>query len=185
MSAGDVNADAGQPGQPGLTAGELTAGELIILGRELTKIGVAAMRGQPARRGEAAIPAGLSMVGADVFAHPATSISEIAERTGLRQSYVSESVARLRDRGVVETAPDPDDGRRTLVRLTAGHPHRLANAAAAPAEAALAAALGAAGQAGDQAAVAEVTGMLALLARLLKPSQPGPAGRYLISDEEA
>jgi DNA-binding MarR family transcriptional regulator len=155
----------------------LTAGELVILGRELTKIGVAAMRSQ---RGEAAIPAGLSMVGADVFAHPATSISEIADRTGLRQSYVSESVARLRDRGVVETAPDPADGRRTLVRLVAGHPHRVANAAAAPVGAALATALGDA----DPATVAEVTGMLTALVRVLKPAAPGPAGRYLISDEE-
>jgi DNA-binding MarR family transcriptional regulator len=73
------------------------------------------MRGQPGeggQRGETSIPAGLSMVGADVFAHPATSISEIAHRTGLRQSYVSESVARLRDRGVVETAPDPAEASR-------------------------------------------------------------------------
>jgi DNA-binding MarR family transcriptional regulator len=164
----------------------LTAGELVILGRELTKIGVTAMRGQ---RGEgehpggAQIPAGLSMVGADVFAHPATSISEIADRTGLRQSYVSESVAKLRDRGVVETAPDPVDGRRTLVHLAAGHPHRLANAAATPVDAALTAALGDA----DPATVAEVTGMLTALARRLKPSQTGaaPVGRYLTSDEEA
>jgi DNA-binding MarR family transcriptional regulator len=109
-----------------------------ILGRELTKIGVAAMRSQ---RGEASIPAGLSMVGADVFAHPATSISEIADRTGLRQSYVSESVARLRDQGVVETGPDPEDGRRTLVRLATGHPQRLASAAATPVDSALGQAL--------------------------------------------
>ena len=173
-----MNTDSRQPA--------LTAGELVILGRELTKIGVAAMRGQ---RGEvehpggAQIPAGLTMVGADVFAHPATSISEIADRTGLRQSYVSESVAKLRDRGVVETAPDPVDGRRTLVHLAAGHPHRLANAAGTSVDAALTAALGDA----DPATVAEVTGMLTALARRLKPSQTGAGavGRYLTSDEEA
>ena len=173
-----MNTDSRQPA--------LTAGELVILGRELTKIGVTAMRGQ---RGEgehpggAQIPAGLSMVGADVFAHPATSISEIADRTGLRQSYVSESVAKLRDRGVVETAPDPVDGRRTLVHLAAGHPHRLANAAGTSVDAALSAALGDA----DPATVAEVTGMLTALARRLKPSQTGAGavGRYLTNDEEA
>jgi MarR family transcriptional regulator, 2-MHQ and catechol-resistance regulon repressor len=73
------------------------------------------MRGQ----GGSQAPAGQGMVAADVFAHPATSVGEIADRTGLRQSYVSESIARLREQGVVETSADPADGRRTLMARTA------------------------------------------------------------------
>jgi DNA-binding transcriptional ArsR family regulator len=96
----------------------MTAGELIMLGRQLTRIGTEAMRGQ----GGSLAPAGQGMVAADVFSHPATPVGEIADRTGLRQSYVSESIARLRDEGVVETSADPADGRRTLVRLAPGHP---------------------------------------------------------------
>jgi DNA-binding MarR family transcriptional regulator len=168
----------------------MTAGELIILGRQLTKIGTSAMRsggtapddGSAPRHGrEPEIPAGLSMVGADVFAHPATSITEIAARTGLRQSYVSDSVARLRDQGVVETAPDPADRRRTLVRLVPGHPHRVASAAAAPVEEALAQALGNP----DPAALAGIIATLAELARRLRPRDPGPVARYLADDTEA
>jgi DNA-binding MarR family transcriptional regulator len=40
-------------------------------------------------------------------ARDANSVGEIADRTGLRQSYVPESVARLRHQGVVETSTDP------------------------------------------------------------------------------
>lgn len=155
----------------------LTAGELIILGSRLTKIGVAAMRG-PHGDQSPAMPPGLSMVGADVLAHPATSISEIAKRTGLRQSYVSESVARLRDQGMVQTGPDPRDGRRTLVRLAAGHKDRVASHAAAPVDAALAEALGET----DPAALAEIIAALTGLTRRLKPRQPGGVSGYLTHD---
>jgi DNA-binding transcriptional ArsR family regulator len=116
----------------------LTAGQLIMLGRQLTRIGTEVMRGQ----GGSQAPAGQGMVAADVFAHPATSVGEIADRTGLRQSYVSESIARLREQGVVETSADPADGRRTLVRLAPSHPGTVARAAAAPVAQALARALG-------------------------------------------
>lgn len=151
----------------------ITAGELIMLGRRLTRIGTEAMRGQDGSRA----PAGLAMVGADVFAHPATSVGEIADRTGLRQSYVSESIARLRRQGVVETTADPADGRRTLVRLVPGHPARVARAAAVPAGQALALALGDS----DPHMLAQVTGTLAMLARRLQPAEPGPVSRALAS----
>ncbi|NRQ37580.1 winged helix-turn-helix transcriptional regulator [Nonomuraea sp. NN258] len=79
------------------------------------------------RMGEEALPTvGLNLspvgvrssmvVAADIDEHPGTSVREIAERTGLVQSLVSASVARLRDAGVVVTETDPNDRRRTLVR---------------------------------------------------------------------
>lgn len=150
---------------------DLTAGKLIMLGRQLTRIGTEAMRGQ----GGSQAPTGQGMVAADVFAHPATSVGEIADRTGLRQSYVSESIARLRRQGVVETGTDPADGRRTLVRLAPGHPAAVARAADAPVSQALARALGDP----DPGILAQVTATLAMLARHLQPAEPGPVPRAL------
>lgn len=157
-------------GHPDEPAG-LTAGQLIMLGRQLTRIGTEAMRGQ----GGSQAPAGQGMVAADVFAHPATSVGEIADRTGLRQSYVSESIARLREQGVVETSADPTDGRRTLVRLAPGHPGTVARAAAAPVAQALARALGDP----DPGTIARITVTLAAIARSLQPAEPGPVSRAL------
>jgi DNA-binding MarR family transcriptional regulator len=150
---------------------DLTAGELIMLGRQLTRIGTEAMRGQ----GGSQAPAGQGMVAADVFAHPATSVGEIADRTGLRQGYVSETVARLRERGVVETSTDPADGRRTLVRLAPGHPAAVARAAATGITQALARALGDP----DPGTLAQITATLTALARSLQPAEPGPVPRAL------
>ena len=90
--------------------------ELYLLGRRLMKLGE-----------EALPPSGLDDMAAsvrsvltDVFSHPGSSVSEIKERTGFPQSHVSSSVARLRDLGVLVTAPDPADRRRTLVRPAEG-----------------------------------------------------------------
>ncbi len=47
-----------------------------------------------------------------------TPVSEIQARTGFVQSHVSVSVARLKQRGLVEATPDPADGRRTRVRVS-------------------------------------------------------------------
>ena len=54
----------------------------------------------------------------DVLRHPDSSVSEIQARTGFVQSHVSASVARLRQRGLLETMPDPTDRRRTRVRVS-------------------------------------------------------------------
>ena len=73
--------------------------DLIVLGRQLTRIGETVMRGQapPSQ------PTLAGMVLADVFAHPQSSISEITARVGMPQSHVSETVARMREQGTVET----------------------------------------------------------------------------------
>jgi DNA-binding MarR family transcriptional regulator len=150
----------------------MNALDLIMLGRQLTKIGEEVLRGSAAQ----AMPTGPSLVLRDVFAHPDSPIGDIAGRTGLPQSYVSESVARLRDQGIVETAADPADGRRTLVRVTAQHPRTVATKGSAPVDAALAAALGE--QAGDPA-VSQLIETLSALAARLRPSSPGPIRRQL------
>ncbi len=54
----------------------------------------------------------------DALQHPGSPVSEIQARTGFAQSHVSESVARLKARGLVETWPDAADRRRTRVRLS-------------------------------------------------------------------
>ena len=68
--------------------------DLIMLGRRLTRIGEETMRGSK----EVPLPTGPTLVLQDVLTHPDSSISEVTARTALPQSYVSESVARLRDR---------------------------------------------------------------------------------------
>src|SRR3569833_3284352 len=49
--------------------------------------------------------------------NPGSPVSEIKARTGFAQSHVSESVARLKERGLAETSPEPADRRRTRVQL--------------------------------------------------------------------
>jgi DNA-binding MarR family transcriptional regulator len=143
--------------------------DLIMLGRQLTKIGEEVMRGSAS----SSMPTGPSLVLRDVFAHPDSSITDVTARTGLPQSYVSESVARLRGQGIVETSADPADGRRTLVRITAQHPRTVAAKGSAPVDAALAAALG------EEADAGQVIGMLSELAERLRPGSPGPVRRQL------
>lgn len=145
----------------------MNALELIVLGRQLTRIGEEVLRGSAA----ASMPAGPSLVLRDVFGHPDSPISQITARTGLPQSYVSESVAKLRGQGIVETSADPADGRRTLVRVTPGHPQMVAAKGSALADGALAAALG---EPADGAEFAAVLGGLEELAARLRPAAPGP-----------
>ncbi len=53
----------------------------------------------------------------DVSARDGTPVSEVASRTGLAQSYVSKTVAKLRAAGALTTAEDPADRRRVLIRI--------------------------------------------------------------------
>lgn len=122
------------------------------------------------------MPAGPSLVLQDVFAHPGSPITDITARTGLPQSYVSESVARLRDQGMVETSADPGDGRRTLVRVSAQHSRTVVAKGSVSADAALAAALG---EPEGGADVTQIIDVLSAIAARLRPEPPGPIGRQL------
>ncbi len=53
----------------------------------------------------------------DALKNPGSPVSAIQVRTGFAQSHVSASVARLKERGLIETTPDPADRRRTRVQL--------------------------------------------------------------------
>jgi DNA-binding MarR family transcriptional regulator len=145
--------------------------DLVILGRRLTKIGEEAMRGS----GRLAMPTGSQLVLTDVFRNPGSSIKEITARTGLRQSHVSVAVAHLRGLGVLDTAPDPHDRRRTLVTVDASHPRRLVRAGAVSVDGALADALGEE----DLEAIGAITAQLEHLARRLAPETPGPIVRAI------
>jgi DNA-binding MarR family transcriptional regulator len=171
--------------------------DLIMLGRQLTKIGEEVMRGSKPPPTEAAqtqatqtqatqtqapqtqapfMPTGPSLVLRDVFANPGSSITDITARTGLPQSYVSESVARLRGQGILQTSADPADGRRTLVRVSDQHPRTVAAKGSVPVDAALAAALG---EPDGGATVTEIIGTLNALAARLASETPGPIRRQL------
>jgi DNA-binding MarR family transcriptional regulator len=142
--------------------------DLIVLGRQLVKIGEQAMRGSSVP----ALPTGQSLVLRDVFAHPGSAISEITTRTGLPQSYVSESVARLREAGLLETAADSADGRRTLVRVSDTHARTVAKSGSISVDSVLADALNGI----DAGRPLEV---LESLAKRLRPAEPGPILRAL------
>ena len=104
--------------------------DLYLLGRRLMRISERAIRGP----GAPALPTSSRLVVEDLFAHPDSSITDITARSGLPQSVVSACVARLRELGVVQTASDPADGRRTLVRISEQTPRRVAERGAPPAD---------------------------------------------------
>jgi DNA-binding MarR family transcriptional regulator len=137
--------------------------DLILVGRQLGRIAEQALRGGSST----GMTNGRALVLRDVFANPASSISAITARTGLPQSYVSESIAALCDQGVLQISPDPKDRRRTLATVSPAHRRRVAERAATPVDTALAAELG------EQRA-ALVLPLLHSLAALLAVDQPGP-----------
>ncbi|GHH30965.1 methyltransferase domain-containing protein [Streptomyces rubradiris] len=109
--------------------------ELHDLARKLLRIGEDAL---PDPTGVRQLSPGVRHVMTDVFEHPDTSVTEIANRTGFPASHVETSVATLRDRGAVTTAAAPDG--QTVVRAAARH--RSAGRAAARIDEQLAAAAG-------------------------------------------
>lgn len=89
----------------------MNVSDLYRLGRCLTGIA----RGASGDPSDADIPAGEEAVLADAFDHPRSSIGDITARTRLAQSYVSATVRKMREAGVLHTEADPNDRRRTLV----------------------------------------------------------------------
>ncbi|MFJ3901621.1 MarR family winged helix-turn-helix transcriptional regulator [Streptomyces sp. NPDC090025] len=139
--------------------------QLFLLGRALMKLGEEALP-EPPGDGAARQPGSnrvVLVVASDIAAHRDTTVGEIATRTGLPQSQVSTAVARLKEAGSVETAPDPADRRRTLVRQAGEVSTRVAEVRATSIERQLAAALGT----DDPDSLGEVTAALDLLARRL------------------
>jgi DNA-binding MarR family transcriptional regulator len=141
----------------------MNASDLYLLGRQLMKIGEDAMRGASA----SSLQTGARLIVLDAVAHPDSSISEITTRTGLPQSYVSESVARLRERGAIETRPDPSDGRRTLVRVREEIYQNAARVGAVSVDDALTDALGLS----DPDEIAATLATLESLAKQLRPGR--------------
>ncbi|TCO52508.1 MarR family winged helix-turn-helix transcriptional regulator [Actinocrispum wychmicini] len=92
----------------------MDGGQLYRLGRRLVELSRAAA----GQSGDLVLTAGQTVVLEDVIKHPGGSVGEIQERTGLVQSHVSVSVAKLRQHGLVRTTADPDDGRKVRVWVT-------------------------------------------------------------------
>jgi len=152
--------------------------DLIVLGRQLARLGERAMRADdPRDDGVAALgatlPAGALIVMRDVLASPGSSITDITARTGLPQSYVSESVNKLRVKGLAEITADPADRRRTLVRLTAARLDQVARHSARNADDVLRSALGDA----EEAEADQVIAMLTDLASRLRTEAPATTAR--------
>ena len=87
--------------------------QLYQLGRRLSEMALREMGAD-----ELGLTPSEFLVLQDLFMNGQSSISETVHRTGLAQSRVSTSVARFVERGWVTTAPDPDDGRKTLAQVT-------------------------------------------------------------------
>ena len=116
----------------------MDGGQLHRLGRRLIELS----RAVTTQGSDPALTPGELAVLEDVLRHPDSSVSEIQARTGFVQSHVSACVARLKDRGSVETAPDPADGRRTRVRVPEHVVRAITNRASRPIDDAVSGAVG-------------------------------------------
>lgn len=113
--------------------------DLYLLGHRLQKLAEAAVPTDGI--GEHPTSTGtVLIVAADLRDHPGTTVTEIAGRTGLAQSQVSNCVARLRSAGAAAAEPDPRDGRRTLLSPAAEPSDRMRAVRETPLGPALAAA---------------------------------------------
>jgi DNA-binding MarR family transcriptional regulator len=115
--------------------------ELFLLGRTLMKIGEEAMPSEGIGEHTTSVRTVLTVV-SDLRGNSGTTVGEIATRTGLPQSAVSASIARLRSVGAVITETDPKDRRRTIIKVAPQVSDRVTQIRDVPIDAALAAALG-------------------------------------------
>jgi DNA-binding MarR family transcriptional regulator len=92
----------------------MDAARLQRLGKRLVELSRAVVTDA----GDMPLTPGEVAVLTDAIRHPDSSVTDIHARTGFVQSHVSASVARLRERHLVQTMVDPADGRRTRVRVT-------------------------------------------------------------------
>jgi MarR family len=161
MTAGSAGTPASKKYQKRYIMMDVNAFELFLLGRKLMKLGESAI---PSAKPDAEATS-VRLVMADIGYHPGSSVTEITERTGFPQSLVSLSVARLRDLGFVETAPDPADRRRTLVRPAEGAFRRGSRHAAVPVDQVVAEAI----DPGARDRVPEALAALDLLGQLITP----------------
>lgn len=91
---------------------------MIKLGQRLSEIGRAELR-----ENAPGTPVAEIVVMGELLDGECASISELADRTGYAQSRVSTAVMTIVQNGWAERLSDPDDGRRTLVRIP---PEKLA-----------------------------------------------------------
>lgn len=118
-------------------------GGLHQLGKRLLELS-RAVTTQP---GDPCLTAGELAVLEAVLHHPDSSLRDIQTRSGFAQSHVSASVARLRQRGLIDTRPDPHDGRRTRVRVVRRASRSISRRSRRPVDAVLAEATGSAARA--------------------------------------
>ncbi|MDS0136123.1 MULTISPECIES: helix-turn-helix domain-containing protein [unclassified Amycolatopsis] len=111
--------------------------ELYLLGKHLMELAARGMRDDA----DPEVPEIYLVVISVLVEAPGISISELTARTGFAQSHVSAAVAQLRERGALNTGPDPADRRRTLVTPVAGLVEAVAERQRRDAEEVLAAAL--------------------------------------------
>ncbi|WP_329122065.1 MarR family winged helix-turn-helix transcriptional regulator [Streptomyces sp. NBC_01465] len=142
----------------------MNAVELFLLGRTLMKIGEAALPTEGIGKHTTSVRT-VMIVAGDARQNPGSAVGEIAARTGLPQSAVSASVARLRTAGAVVTEPDPADRRRMLVNPAPSVSDRVEEVRAASVDSVLATAL----DTDDPERVAALVATLEALAAELTP----------------
>lgn len=54
-----------------------------------------------------------------------TTVSDLARAQNVRSQSMGHTVAKLQAKGLIESRPDPDDGRRTLLSLTSSGRERV------------------------------------------------------------